>query len=70
MRTKVFENTFNGKPMFSVFEVNEDGEKVGKFNTNTGERMEAKPVVNMGIKKADLALKHSKELADFIDQHK
>ena len=56
--------------MFSVFEVNEDGEKVGKFNTNTGERMEAKPVVNMGIKKADLALKHSKELADFIDQHK
>ena len=70
MRTKVFENTFNGKPMFSVFEVNEDGEKIGKFNSNTGERMEAKPVVNMGIKKAALSLKHSKELAIFIEENK
>ena len=70
MQTKVFENTFNGKPMFSIFEVNEDGEKIGKFNSNTGERMEAKPVVNMGIKKADLSLKHSKELAIFIEENK
>ena len=56
--------------MFSIFEVNEDGEKIGKFNSNTGERMEAKPVVNMGIKKADLSLKHSKELAIFIEENK
>ncbi len=66
MHTKVFENNFNGKPMFSVYEVDENGERVCKFDPNTGQPVEPKPLVNMGFKKANLAMKHSRELADFV----
>ena len=52
--------------MFSVYEVDNNGEKVTKFNPNTGEPVEAKPVVNMGFKKGHLTMKHSNELADFL----
>ena len=66
MNTKVFKSDYKGAPMFSIYEVDTESKKICKFNQNTGEALEAKPVVNMGIKKASLIDKHSEDLNAFI----
>lgn len=56
--TKVEKNDFKGHPMFSVFEFNEKEEK------------NFKPVVNLGLKKAKILVKHLKELEHFVASNK
>lgn len=66
MNTKVFPNTFNGKPMFSIYEVDAEGNKKGKFDPDTGKPVEAKPLFNKGIHISSLINKHAAELEEFI----
>ena len=66
MNTKVFKSDYKGAPMFSIYEVDSEGKKVCKFNQNTGEALEPKPIVNMGVKKASLIDKHSEDLNAYI----
>ena len=53
--SKVLENEFKGQPLFSIFEVDEDGEKCYE-----------KPIVSFGIKKAQHLIVHLKELEGFV----
>lgn len=62
MKTKVFANSFGKHKLFSVFEVKEDGSKVG------GEE-DAKPVVSFGIKKAKAILENLEELKAFVKEN-
>jgi hypothetical protein len=55
MNTKVFREKFKGQAMFSVFEVDDSGKKKSE-----------KPVVNMGIKKAELLMKHEEEFKEYV----
>lgn len=59
MTTKVFENKFGRHNLFSVFKVDEDGEKGN----------DDKPIVSMGIKKAKAILEHIDELTEFVEQN-
>lgn len=58
--TKVIENEWNGKPMFSIFIVDEDGNKVPDFTGKT------RPVLNMGIRKAQHLIVHLEELKAYV----
>lgn len=55
--TKVMENDFKGTPMFSIFEFDKEGNK------------NFKPLVNMGMKKAKLVLKHVEELKKYVQEN-
>jgi hypothetical protein len=55
-RTKVIENEFKGKPMFSIYEVDEDDKPI-----------EDVPLFICGMVKAKLIKKHLEELEDYID---
>jgi hypothetical protein len=59
MNTKVFLETFKGHPTFSVWEVNEDGDKVGSY-----------PVLSMGLKKAKALMSHIDQFAYFASSEK
>lgn len=61
MKTKVIETEFKGKPMFTIFVVDEYGEKSAPEYGNT-----IRPLVNMGIKKAQALIVHLKELEAFV----
>lgn len=54
--TKVFEDEFKGNAMFSIWEVDEDGKRVGDY-----------PIVNFGMTKAKAIVKHNEELLEFVD---
>lgn len=56
--TKVEKNDFKGHPMFSIYEFNDKGEK------------NFKPLVNLGLKKAKILVKHLKELEHFVASNK
>lgn len=68
MKTKVFPDTFNGKPMFKVFEVDENGEKIKRFDSKTGKPAEPKHLLNIGTTKCLLIQKHIEEFNEFIDE--
>jgi len=53
--TKVLPNDFNSKPMFSIYEFDKEGNK------------NFKPLVNMGMKKAELILKHVEDLKKYVE---
>lgn len=57
VETKVLPSEFNNKQMFSIFVVDEDGEK-----TDT----KGRPIVSMGIKKAQALVVHLEELKEFV----
>ena len=58
--TKVFDNKFKENKMFTIAEIDENGELVlGK-----------KFVVNIGIKKAAAILEHIEELKEYVEQNK
>ena len=59
MVTKVFENKFGRHNLFSVYEVNEEGEKGN----------EDKPVVSFGLKKAKAVLENIEELEKFVEEN-
>lgn len=54
MATKVFKDKFKGKVMFSIWNVNENGEKISE-----------KPVVSFGGTKAVAIVRHIKELEKY-----
>jgi len=55
MKTKVFTSEYKGHPIVQVFEVDDQGNKQGKY-----------PVVSMGVKKAKALLDNQAEVALFI----
>lgn len=66
MKTKVFtDEKFNGKGMFKVYQVDENGEKAVEFDKQTGKKKTKKPIFNFGITKADILVKHAEELKDY-----
>ena len=68
-KTKVFTNEqFNGKTLFKIYKVDDDGKKTVEFNKKTGEKKETKPVFNFGIIKANILIKHLSELEEFIKE--
>ena len=59
MRSKVFIDDFKGHKLFAVWEVDDNGEKVGNF-----------PIVSVGSKKAATILQHLQELQEYVDHSK
>jgi hypothetical protein len=59
MRTKVFNEHFKGYPMFSVWEVDDNDQKVGSY-----------PLFSMGSKKAIALLKHIDDFMHFAEKAK
>lgn len=55
METKVLKNDYKGNQMFSIYEFDEEGNK------------NFRPLVNMGVKKASLILKHLEDLKKFLE---
>ena len=55
MKTKVFKEEYRGHKLFTVWEVDEKGEKVEK-----------RPIVSLGRKKSDAIYKHLDEFNNFI----
>ena len=56
MKTKVFLEEFKGHPMFAIWEVDEQGNKIGQY-----------PLLSMGAKKANALAAHIQELKAFTD---
>ena len=56
-QTAVIPTEFKDKPMFSIFIVDENGNKKEEHR---------RPVLNMGIKKAQFIITHLKELEAFV----
>lgn len=54
MKTKVFFDLFKGHKLFAVWEISEDGEKVGQY-----------PLFSMGAKKAIALANHLEEFKDY-----
>lgn len=54
--TKVFVEEFNGRPMFSIWQVDPAGNKMGE-----------RPIINFGQTKAEFILRHMEELEDFLE---
>lgn len=55
MKTKVFFESFKGGPIFSIWEINDKDQKIGKY-----------PLISIGLKKAALLVKHVKDLESFV----
>lgn len=55
--TKVFNETYNGQPMFAIWPVNAEGTKSGAF-----------PVISIGKKKAKALIKHLEELKKYVEE--
>ena len=56
MKTKVFLDEFKGNKLFAVWEVDENGNKVGDY-----------PIVSMGGKKAIALCNHLEDFKDFAN---
>ena len=66
MKTKVITNEdFSGKKQFKIYEIDENGEKAFEFDRKTGDKKDKKPLVNIGITKAEAIVKHKVELEEF-----
>lgn len=59
MNTKVFFEKFKGYPMFAVWEVDDNGSKVGQY-----------PLFSMGTKKALALAEHLEDFKIFIEEAK
>jgi len=55
MRTKVFIERYKGQPVFSVWEVDNEDKKVGRY-----------PAFSFGKKKAELILSNIAEIEKFV----
>lgn len=54
-KTQVFNDKFKGKEMFTIWEVDKKGNKVGE-----------RPLVSFGAAKAALIYEHRKELTEYV----
>lgn len=61
IKSEVFEEDWNKMPMFVIYPVDEDGEKVDGEKT--------KNLAKFGIKKAKAILKHVEELEKFVEEN-
>jgi len=57
VETKVLPNTYINKPLFSIFDVDAEGEKTDP---------KGRPVVSFGIKKAQHVIAHLEELKEYV----
>ena len=57
MKTKIFLDEFKGHRLFAVWEVNEQGEKLGSY-----------PLFSLGAKKAIALMSHLEEFKDYAKQ--
>ena len=55
--TKVFVETFKGHAICGVWNVDENGQKIGKY-----------PIVSMGLKKSIAVLEHQDAITNFIKE--
>ena len=58
METKVFDDKYMERPMFTVWEVDENGHKVGE-----------RPKFSCGVVKAQFILKHENEIKEFVEKN-
>jgi hypothetical protein len=58
-KTKAFRDEFKGHKTFAVWEVDNNGEKVGKY-----------PVISVGFRKAEALAGHVEELGQFVAEGK
>ena len=65
-KTKVFPNTFNKKPMFTVKKVDAAGVPAVEFCRETGAKKDKKPALNLGLAKCKYVLEHLDELKQFV----
>ena len=56
MPTKVFLSTFNKKPIFEIWRVDEKGEKIDKY-----------PVISFGLTKAESIIEHMEEILEWVN---
>lgn len=56
MKTKVFFDTYKGYKMFAIWEVDEQGNKVGDS-----------PIISFGSRKAKALMSHFGDLKDYIE---
>lgn len=56
MKTKVFFDLFKGHKMFAVWEVDDQGNKVGQY-----------PIFSLGAKKAIALSNHLEQFKDYVD---
>lgn len=63
LTTQVVPNTWNKKPMFTVYEI-EHVEIAKASKKKVGDIF--KPIINIGMTKAKAICDHSKELAEFV----
>lgn len=68
--TVALEEMWNGRVMFRIYEVDDNGQKIKSFDRKTGEALEPRPIFNMGAKKAGIILGHVKDLEHFINRNK
>lgn len=57
-KLEAFKDEFNGKPIFAIWEVDEEGNKVG-----------SKPVVSMGKVKLQAMVEHIDQARRFLDEN-
>lgn len=56
MKTKVFKDKYKGQVMFAIYEVDDNGKKLGE-----------KPVVSFGVKKAQAVKSHIVDLEKYVE---
>lgn len=56
--TEVFDESYAGKPVLAIREVDEIGTKYGVY-----------PVISMGLKKAKAVIKHIDEIKKFVEEN-
>ena len=69
MTTKVFITDFKSNRMFTIKEVDENGEPLTEFDRKTGDKVEKKPVVNLGVRKLKAIALHSNEVTKFLEEN-
>lgn len=70
MITKVItDEQFNNKNQFKIYEMTEEGKKVVKFDSRTGEPRDKKPMFNFGIEKAKVLLDNVEAIKKYIEDN-
>lgn len=59
MKTRVFFDTFKNHKLFAIWEIDEDGNKIGQY-----------PILSMGYKKAQALLSYIEDLKTYVDAAK
>lgn len=67
MLTKAFtDEPYKGNDMYKIYEVDSEGNKVFEFDRKTGEKVVKKPLISIGLKKAQIILNNVESLENFV----